>query len=195
MFRAANYFWTVLQDLQRLASKVKLPDVELLLNFADTPVVFASNNGQPTGPGFPVFSYCKRARFLDILVPGYYTPDRVCNEYRARANAAHPWQSKRRVAFARYTHFCKMQRQADMYERPLPPCARSYYASLALTRAGAKRLDVKPMNVVNDSTDPSLHYGQQLLVCSGSRTSAPVPIPYSRARRLVSSLCAVQGCR
>ena len=29
-----NYFWTVLMDLQSLARTVKLPDTELLLNFA-----------------------------------------------------------------------------------------------------------------------------------------------------------------
>ena len=33
-----NYFWTVLQELQELARTTKLPDAELLLNFANTPV-------------------------------------------------------------------------------------------------------------------------------------------------------------
>ena len=158
-----NYFWTVLQDLQQLARKVRLPDVELLLNFADTPVVFAPEHGRPTPPGMPVFSYCKQERFLDVLVPGYYTPDRVCHEYRRQANARHPWRSKTRRAFARYTHFCKRRQQKDEFGRPLPPCARSYYASLAATPTGQSRLDVKPLNVVNDTSDPSLAFGQRLL--------------------------------
>ena len=33
-----NYFWTVLQDLQQLVTKYRLPDTEMLLNFADTPI-------------------------------------------------------------------------------------------------------------------------------------------------------------
>ena len=232
-----NYFWTVLLDLQTLARTHRLPDVELLLNFADTPVVYAADNGHPTPPGFPVFSYCKQSRFLDILVPGdlllpcravprlaspclalpclaspclalaclavprravpwlglyqmatspsgthvlhcgtphcctphtplppgYYTPDRVCRIYRDSANAKHPWRSKRRVAFARFSHFCKVRKQVDEFGRPLPPCARSYFASLSATTSGASRLDVHPMNVVNDTSDPSLSYGQKLL--------------------------------
>lgn len=160
-----NYFWTVLADLQALARKTRLPDVELLLNFADTPIVHAADNGIPSEPRLPVFSYCKKARFLDVLVPGYYTPDRVCNAYRGQggANAAHPWHSKRRVAFARFTHFCKFQKQVDDYGRPLPPCARSWFAHLARTAAGSARLDVRPLNVVNDTSDPSLSFGQQLL--------------------------------
>ena len=95
-----NYFWTVLQDLQRLASTTPLPDVELLLNFADTPVVFAATSGHLSPPGLPIFSYCKKDRFFDILVPGYYTPDRVCREYTRRggANERHPWASKRKRA-------------------------------------------------------------------------------------------------
>ena len=167
-----NYFWTVLRDLQDLARTVPLPDTELLLNFADQPVVFATEAGRTTPPNFPVFSYCKRARFLDILVPGYYTPDRVCREYRAGGNERHPWRSKRRAAFARYTHFCTMQKQVDEYNRPLPPCARSYFASLSETAVGAKRLDVHPLNVVNDTKDPSLKYGQKLLAKGEPRTMA-----------------------
>jgi len=169
-----NYFWTVLQDLQTLATSSKLPDVEMLLNFADTPVIHASHTGALSPPGLPVFSYCKRERFLDILIPGYYTPDRVCNEYKRPrgANARHPWKSKRRRAFARYTHFCKQQQQVDEHGRPLPPCARSYFAALAQHDPhGAARLDVAPTNVVNDSTDPSLLHGARLL---RSRTSLPM---------------------
>lgn len=160
-----NYFWTVLMDLQHLARTVRLPDVELLLNFADMPVVYAADGGQPTAPGFPVFSYCKRDRFLDILIPGYYTPDRVCRAYQQEGvNKRHPWRAKRRVAFARYTHFCKRHGLLDDYGRPLPPCARSYFASLAMSADGGERLDVRPMNVWNDSSDPSLLYGKRLLI-------------------------------
>ena len=158
-----NYFWTVLRDLQDLARAVRLPDTELLLNFADAPIVYASETGRTTPPNLPVFSYCKRDRFLDVLVPGYYTPDRVCREYRAFANRRHPWRAKRRTAFARYTHFCTMQKQVDDFGRPLPPCARSYFASLAETARGRTRLDVHPLNVVNDTKDPSLQYGKRLL--------------------------------
>jgi hypothetical protein len=158
-----NYFWTVLAELQELASTTKLPDTELLLNFADTPVVFAADDGKPTPPGIPIFSYCKRSRYLDVLVPGYYTPDRVCREYRARANEAHPWPLKEKKAFARYTHFCKRTKQTDDYGRVLPSCARSYYAALAATPRGASRLDVRPFNVVNDTEDEALEYGRKLL--------------------------------
>ena len=165
-----NYFWTVLAELQKLARTVRLPDVELLLNFADTPIVFAAADGRPSAPHLPVFSYCKRARFLDVLVPGYYTPDRVCQAYRAAggANEAHPWRTKRRVAFARYTHFCKFQTQQDLFGRPLPPCARSWFAALAATPEAAGRLDVKPLNVVNDTNDPSLAHGARLLAAGAS---------------------------
>ena len=167
-----NYFWTVLSDLQLLSRTTRLPDAELLLNFADTPIVYAADSGAPTEPGLPIFSYCKRERFLDVLVPGYYTPDRVCKAYREPAgkgaNAAYPWHAKRRVAFARYTHFCKPQKQHDEYGRPLPPCARSWFARLARSPQGAARLDVKPLNVVNDTSDPSLAYGQQLLEAGSS---------------------------
>ena len=159
-----NYFWTVLKDLQQLASTRRLPDAELLLNFADTPVVYAADDGEPTSPRLPVFSYCKRDRFLDVLVPGYYTPDRTCASYTGRnAGPRVPWKRKLRKAFARYTHFCKQTKQADAYGRPLPPCSRSYFASLGATEQGRSRLDVMPMNVVNDTTDPSLAYGQRLL--------------------------------
>ena len=190
-----NYFWTVLADLQRLASTRRLPDTELLLNFADTPVVYAANDGSPTAPGLPVFSYCKRDHFLDVLVPGYYTPDRACKQYTSehRAAARYPWRAKLRKAFARYTHFCKPQKQTDEYGRRLPPCARSYFAALAATAEGSAALDVMaeghtqctalavhlpsvycglcapcavqvmPMNVVNDTKDPSLDYGRKLL--------------------------------
>ena len=165
-----NYFWAVLRDLQELVRTTKLPDVELLLNFADTPINFASEKGGTSPPGIPIFSYCKRRRFLDVLVPGYYTPDRVCDQYTKKgpnsANAAHPWKSKKRIAFARYTHFCKMQKdQLDEHGRTLPPCARSYYASLSQhDPEGSKRLDVAPVNVVNDTMDPSLLHGQRLLL-------------------------------
>jgi hypothetical protein len=176
-----NYFWSVLIELQQLAATTKLPDVELLLNFADTPVVYASEAGRATGPGLPVFSYCKRDRFLDILVPGYYTPDRVCREYTSRANAAHPWASKKPVAFARYSHFCKRQTQHDEYGRPLPPCARSYFARLAARLSQEAHtvaappsgvlLDVAPTNVANESWDPSLDFGRTLLTAR-----APLPL-------------------
>jgi protein glucosyltransferase len=156
-----NYFWTVLADLQALARQTRLPDAELLLNFADTPVVYASDAGAPTGPGVPVFSYCKRKRFLDVLVPGYYTPDRVCRAYRERMNRVHAWHTKARRVFARFTHFCKKQEQRDAYGRKLPPCARSYFAALSETHPA--QLDVRPLNVVNDTTDPSLEYGRKLL--------------------------------
>ena len=68
-----NYFWTVLQDLQALVQRHKVADVEFLLNMADTPVVFAQDDGKPSVP-IPIFSYCKTRRFLDILIPGYYSP-------------------------------------------------------------------------------------------------------------------------
>jgi hypothetical protein len=100
---------------------------------------------------------------VQVLVPGYYTPDRVCKAYREGASQAHPWRSKRKVAFARFTHFCKMQKQQDAYGRPLPPCHRSFFASLGASAQGNGRLDVRPLNVVNDTSDPSLSYGQRLL--------------------------------
>lgn len=166
-----NYFWTVLQDLHKLASTVRLPDVEFLLNFADTPIVYAMESGQVTAPGFPVFSYCKRERFLDVLVPGYYTPDRVCNAYTSKggANERYPWHTKRKRAFARYTHFCKRQSQNDEHGRALPKCARSYYASLSQHDPdGQQRLDVAPTNVVNDTSDESLQFGERLLTAGKS---------------------------
>lgn len=128
------------------------------------------NGDKPTAPGLPIFSYCKRRRFLDVLIPGYYTPDRVCSAYRERrdarspsGNEQHPWRDKQRIAFARYTHFCKPQQQTDDGGRGLPPCARSYFAALAATPEGGSRLDVRPLNVVNDTKDPSLKFGAQLL--------------------------------
>ena len=51
-----NYFWTVLQDLQLLASTRALPDAELLLNFADTPVVHAEGAGKLSAPALPMSS-------------------------------------------------------------------------------------------------------------------------------------------
>ena len=138
-----------------------LPDAELLLNFADDPIVRAEGRGAPSLL-VPVFSYCKRDGHLDILVPGYYTPDRVCATFRGRANRDRRWEAKRERVFARYTHFCKFTSQRDEFARKLPPCARSYFASLA-RGAGAGALDVAPLNVVNDSTDPSLDFGHSLL--------------------------------
>ena len=155
-----NYFWTVLTDLQELARTHALPDVELLLNFADTPVVRATSSGTPSLP-VPVFSYCKQEGFLDILVPGYYTPDRVCEQYKRQYNRAHRWEAKEAKAFARYTHFCKFTQQRDLYGRKLPPCSRSFFASIADASAG--KLDVAPLNTVNDTTDPSLRHGTKLL--------------------------------
>ncbi len=164
-----NYFWTVLMELQQLATERRLPDTELLLNFADTPVVYASDDGSAslTQPRLPIFSYCKNEKALDILVPGYYSPDRVCKEYARSYThppaARHPWPKKLRRAFARYTHFCKPQSQKDVYGRKLPPCARSYFASLSASAGRSGQLDVHPMNRVNDTTDPSLGYGRKLL--------------------------------
>ena len=159
-----NYFWTVLRDLQTLSRKVRLPDVEFLLNMADKPIVRAEKSGRPSAPGVPVFSYCKRDGFLDVLVPGYYSPDRVCGLVKAdEAAATHPWARRREVAFARYTHFCAAQQQSDVHGRALPPCARSYFAALGATADGAALLDVRPTNTVNDTTDPSLEYGRLLL--------------------------------
>jgi hypothetical protein len=132
-----NYFWTVLMDLQELARTRKLPDVELLLNFADTPIVHADDSGRPSR-SVPIFSYCKQDRFLDILVPGYYTPDRVCDQFKRQFNKAHRWETKESRAFARYTHFCKFTQQRDEYGRKLPPCSRSFFASIADTSAGAQ---------------------------------------------------------
>ena len=108
-----NYFWTVLRDLQALALRTRLPDIEFLLNMADMPVVAATPSGRPSVP-VPVLSYCKRDGFLDLLVPGYYSADRVCGLLAAAPpQRAHPWPSRRAVAFARYTHFCKPQAQRD----------------------------------------------------------------------------------
>ena len=158
-----NYFWTVLRDLLTLSRRTRLPDVEFLLNMADMPVVAARASGAPSVP-VPVFSYCKRDGFLDVLVPGYYSPDRVCGLLKAdEAKRAHPWPRRREMAFARYTHFCKPQQQRDVHGRALPPCARSYFAALAQSRAGRRLLDVRPTNTVNDTTDPSLAYGAALL--------------------------------
>ena len=56
-----------------------------------------------------------------------------------------------------------MQKQLDVYGRPLPPCHRSYFAALAASGKGETRLNVRPLNVVNDTSDPSLAYGQLLL--------------------------------
>ena len=57
----------------------------------------------------------------------------------------------------------------DEHGRPLPPCARSYYASLSQHDPdGATRLDVAPTNVVNDTSDPSLQYGARLLTAGTS---------------------------
>ena len=111
-------------------------------------------------------------------MPGYYTPDRVCRLYQEKANADYPWASKRGLAFARFTHFCKrVKRQEDVYGRPLPPCARSYFAHLAQhDPAGRARLDVAPLNVANETWDPSLDYGRQLRVLApdpGSSTPDP----------------------
>ena len=158
-----NYFWTVLRDLQVLARRTRLPDVEFLLNMADKPVVRATRAGRPSVP-VPVFSYCKRDGFYDVLVPGYYSPDRVCGLVKAAAGRReHPWRARKEVAFARYSHFCVPQEQRDLHGRALPPCARSHYAALGLTRAGAELLDVRPTNVVNDTSDPSLDFGRKLL--------------------------------
>jgi hypothetical protein len=138
---------------------------------ADTPVVAATPSGKPSVP-VPVLSYCKRDGFLDLLVPGYYSPDRVCGLLAAApAKRAHPWPSRRAVAFARYTHFCKPQKQRDGHGRALPPCARSYFAALGQTAAGSKLLDVRPTNTVNDTADPSLGYGKALLP---NGTSLPI---------------------
>ena len=82
-----NYFWTVLQDLQALVQRHKVADVEFLLNMADTPVVFAQDDGKPSVP-IPIFSYCKTRRFLDILIPGYYSPDRTCKQFTETYNAS-----------------------------------------------------------------------------------------------------------
>lgn len=159
-----NYFWTVLRDLQELARTARLPDVEFLLNMADKPIVRAEKSGRPSAPGVPVFSYCKRDGYLDVLVPGYYSPDRVCGLVAADEEAAaHPWATRREVAFARYTHFCAPQQQADVHGRALPPCARSYFAALGATTEGSALLDVRPTNTVNDTSDPSLEYGRRLL--------------------------------
>lgn len=166
-----NYFWTVLRDLQVLALRTRLPDVEFLLNMADMPVVAAAPSGRPSLP-VPVLSYCKRDGFLDLLVPGYYSTDRVCGLLAATPpQRAHPWPSRRALAFARYTHFCKPQAQRDDHGRALPPCARSYFAALGQTTKGGKLLDVRPTNTVNDTTDPSLGYGKALLP---NGTSLPI---------------------
>lgn len=66
----------------------------------------AAAGGRPTAPHLPVFSYCKRDRFLDVLVPGYYTPDRTCAAYGYKPGAAPAaprvaWRNKKRKAFAR----------------------------------------------------------------------------------------------
>ena len=94
-----NYFWTVLQDLQALVQRHKVADVEFLLNMADTPVVFAQDDGKPSVP-IPIFSYCKTRRFLDILIPGYYSPDRTCKQFTETYNAKYPWRAKREALFA-----------------------------------------------------------------------------------------------
>jgi hypothetical protein len=158
-----NYFWTVLQDLQALVQRHKVADVEFLLNMADTPVVFAQDDGKPSVP-IPIFSYCKTRRFLDILIPGYYSPDRTCKQFTETYNAKYPWRAKREALFARYTHFCKPRDQRDEYARRLPPCARSYFAALAMKSTSSEvPIDVAPLNVVNDTKDPSLEYGRRLL--------------------------------
>ena len=111
------------------------------------------------------FSYCKTRRFLDVLIPGYYSPDRTCKMYKETYNARHPWRAKRETLFARYTHFCKPREQRDEFGRKLPPCARSYFAALAAKSGGGGggAIDVAPLNVVNDTSDPSLEYGRRLL--------------------------------
>jgi len=99
--------------------------------------------------------------YLDILVPGYYSPDRVCEQYRRQYNNVHKWERKANKAFARFTHFCKFTRQQDVYQRTLPPCSRSFFASISDQSSG--RLDVAPLNTVNDTNDPSLRFGRTLL--------------------------------
>ena len=90
-----------MRGLQVLARRTRLPDVEFLLNMADSPVVAAQPSGAPSVP-VPVLSYCKRDGYLDLLVPGYYSPDRVCALLAAApAKRAHPWPLRRGVAFAR----------------------------------------------------------------------------------------------
>ena len=81
---------------------------------ADTPVVFAQDDGKPSVP-IPIFSYCKTRRFLDVLIPGYYSPDRTCKQFIETYNAKYPWRAKREALFARYTHFCKPRDQRDEY--------------------------------------------------------------------------------
>ena len=113
--RGIEYFlhWLLAEDAARDASAPKLPDMELLLNSADNPLVY---KGDAASAQLPVFSFSVDGQYGDIMYPAwtFWSGGPAISLYPRglgrfdikrdsiiAAGAIKPWDNRKDVAFFR----------------------------------------------------------------------------------------------